>query len=135
MKEIGELNFPDDVKYARGHEWVRCEGESVRVGISDYAQDRLGHITYVDMPTPGDALDRGAQFGFLESRPKALFELFMPVCGEILAVNSALGKSPELVNIDPYGNGWILEVRLAQSAELDTLMSRDEYREMLKEFA
>jgi glycine cleavage system H protein len=131
MKELGELQFSVDVRYAKDHEWVRREGDRLKVGISDYAQDQLGDITFVEMPGVGDLLERGALFGTLEST-KAVGELFMPVNGEILSVNEALAESPELVNTDPYGEGWIVEVKPTRSEEFDALMTKDEYVEMLK---
>jgi len=131
MKEIGELQSPDDVRYAEDHEWVRSEGEKTRVGISDYAQDQLGDIVYVELPQVGDTFDKGEEFGTVES-VKAVAEFYMPIGGEILAVNTAREKSPELVNKSPYGDGWLIEVKPADSAELDTLMTKDVYLQTLK---
>lgn len=131
MKEIGELQLPDDVRYAEDHEWARSEGENTRIGISDYAQDQLGDIVYVELPRVGDTFDKGEEFGTVES-VKAVAELYMPIGGEILSVNTALEESPELVNKSPYGDGWLIEVKPADSAELDTLMTRDVYLETLK---
>ena len=131
MKEIGELQLPDDVRYAEDHEWVRSEGEKTRVGISDYAQDQLGDIVYVELPQAGDTFDKGEEFGTVES-VKAVAEFYMPIGGEILAVNTALEESPDLVNKSPYGDGWLIEVKPADSAELDALMTRDIYLETLK---
>jgi len=131
MKEIGELQLPDDVRYAEDHEWARSEGENTRVGISDYAQDQLGDIVYVELPQVGDTFNKGEEFGTVES-VKAVAELYMPIGGEILAVNTALEESPELVNKSPYGDGWLIEVKPADSAELDALMTRDVYLETLK---
>ena len=131
MKEIGELHLPDDVRYAEDHEWARSEGENTRIGISDYAQDQLGDIVYVELPQVGDTFNKGEEFGTVES-VKAVAELYMPIGGEILAVNTALEESPELVNKSPYGDGWLIEVKPADSAELDALMTRDVYLETLK---
>jgi glycine cleavage system H protein len=131
MKEIGELQLPDDVRYAEDHEWARSEGENTRIGISDYAQDQLGDIVYVELPRVADTFDKGEEFGTVES-VKAVAELYMPIGGEILAVNATLEESPELVNKSPYGDGWLIEVKPADSAELDTLMTRDVYLETLK---
>ena len=131
MKEIGELHLPDDVRYAEDHEWVRSEDEKTRIGISDYAQDQLGDIVYVELPQVGDTFNKGEEFGTVES-VKAVAELYMPIGGEILAVNTALEESPELVNKSPYGDGWLIEVKPADSAELDALMTRDVYLETLK---
>jgi len=131
MKEISELEFPEDLRYAEDHEWARQVGEMVRVGISDYAQDQLGDIVFVELPQVGDSFDKGKEFGTVES-VKAVAELFMPFGGEIQAVNEALEESPELVNKEAYGEGWMIEVKLADNAELKGLMSRDEYVEFLK---
>jgi len=131
MKEISELHLPDDVRYAQDHEWAGPQGENIRVGISDYAQDQLGDIVYVELPQVGDTFGKGEEFGTVES-VKAVAELYMPVGGEILAVNTALEESPELVNKSPYGDGWLIEVKPADSAELDALMSREIYVETLK---
>ena len=131
MKEIGELQLPDDVRYAEDHEWARSEGKHTRVGISDYAQDQLGDIVYVELPQVGDTFAKGEEFGTVES-VKAVAELYMPVGGEILAVNTLLEESPELVNKSPYGDGWLIEVNPADSAELDALMTREIYLETLK---
>lgn len=131
MKEIDELIIPDDVRYARNHEWARRAGETVRIGISDYAQDQLGDITFVEMPNPGDSFDQGAQFGTLEST-KAAAELYMPISGEVTAVNVDLAESPGLINEDPYTRGWIVDVAPTRPAEFDDLMDRDAYLGLLK---
>ncbi|MGO9566810.1 MAG: glycine cleavage system protein GcvH [Desulfomonilaceae bacterium] len=130
MKEIGEFNLPDNVRYAETHEWAKLEGDVVRVGISDYAQDQLGALTFVELPNLGDVLRRGEQFGIVEST-KAVSEVFMPVSGEILAVNADLVESPELINTDPYGAGWIIEVKQEHMEDLESLMTSGVYREML----
>ena len=131
MKEINELQLPDDVRYTEDHEWARVEGEKTKAGICDYAQDQLGDIVYVELPQVGDTFDKGQEFGTVES-VKAVAELYMPVGGTILAVNSALEQSPELVNKDPYGEGWMIEVQPSDPAELETLMNKDVYLETLK---
>ena len=131
MKEINELEFPEDLRYAEDHEWTRVVGEVVRIGISDYAQDQLGDIVFVELPEAGDRFDKGAEFGTVES-VKAVAELFMPVGGEIVAVNRALEESPELVNKKPYTEGWMIDVRRADNAEAEALMSKDDYIEFLK---
>ena len=123
MKEIGEMNLPDNVRYAETHEWVKIEGDVIRVGISDYAQDQLGALTFVELPNLGDVFRRGEQFGVVEST-KAVSEVFMPVGGEILAVNADLVESPELVNSDPYGDGWIIKVKPERTGDLESLMTR-----------
>jgi glycine cleavage system H protein len=131
MKEVSELQLPDDVRYTEDHEWARAEGDKAKAGISDYAQDQLGDIVYVELPQAGDSFDKGQEFGTVES-VKAVAELYMPVGGTILAVNSALEKSPELVNKDPYGDGWMIEVEPSDPAEFDALMKKEVYLETLK---
>lgn len=131
MRAIGELHLPDDVRYTEDHEWARLQGEKARAGISDYAQDQLGDIVYVELPKVGDSFEKGAEFGTVES-VKAVAELYMPIGGEILSVNTALEESPELVNKSPYGDGWMIEVRPGDPVEFDTLMTKDIYLETLK---
>jgi glycine cleavage system H protein len=130
VKEIAELNLPEDLRYSETHEWVRLEGDKVKVGITDYAQDHLGDITFVELPQVDDAFPKGAQCGSLEST-KAVSEIFMPVSGEILAVNDALGESPGLINSDPYGDGWIVEIKPERLEQMQSLLSAASYREML----
>ncbi|RJP66717.1 MAG: glycine cleavage system protein GcvH [Candidatus Abyssobacteria bacterium SURF_17] len=131
MKQISELNLPDDIRYSEDHEWARREGDAVRVGISDYAQDQLGDITFVGLPNVGDSFNQKEEFGTVEST-KAVSELFMPVGGEVLAVNEALVESPGLVNEDPYGAGWILLVKSHNPDEMNSLMTKDDYVKRLK---
>jgi glycine cleavage system H protein len=131
MKEIDELNFPDDLRYAEEHEWTKLEGDIVRVGISDYAQNQLGDIVFVDLPEKGATFKKGEEFGTVES-VKAVSELYLPLGGEIVAVNPELEEAPELVNTDPYGGGWMVEVKPADPAETDALMDREAYLAMLK---
>jgi glycine cleavage system H protein len=131
MKEISELNLPDDLRYAEDHEWARSEGGNIRVGIDDYAQDQLGDIVYVDLPQVGDTFSKGEEFGSVES-VKAVSELYLPVGGEVIEINTKLEDSPELVNGSPYDDGWMVLVKPDNSAELDALMNKDAYLEMLK---
>ena len=131
MKELNELNFPDDVRYAESHEWARAEGDGVKVGISDYAQDQLGDIVFVELPEVGDTFGKGEEFGTVES-VKAVSELYMPVAGEIVAVNSSLEDAPEKVNNTPYGDGWMIEISAGNPSELDDLMDNNAYLETLK---
>ena len=131
MKEIDELNLPDDVRYAEDHEWIRSEGDKVKIGITDYAQDQLGDIVFVELPQLGDTFKKGDEFGTVES-VKAVSELYMPIGGEILSVNTALEEYPDLANKSPYNDGWLIEVNPSDSAELEALMIRDAYLEMLK---
>jgi glycine cleavage system H protein len=130
MKEVHELNLPEDLKYTKDHEWAKVDGDTVKIGISDYAQDQLGDIVFVEMPSVGDSFDEGDEFGTLES-VKAVSELYAPIGGEIVAVNEALEDAPELLNQDPYG-GWIVEVKPADMADLDNLLARDAYLAVLK---
>ena len=131
MKEINELNLPEDVKYAKDHEWVKPSGETARIGISDYAQDQLGDIVFVELPGIGDSFEKGDEFGTLES-VKAVSELYMPVGGEITAVNETLEDAPELVNNDPYGEGWMIEIKVSNPSEADALMDKGAYLDSLK---
>lgn len=131
MKEISELNLPDDLRYAEDHEWARSEGGNIRIGIDDYAQDQLGDIVYVDLPQVGDTFSKGEEFGSVES-VKAVSELYLPVGGEVIEINTKLEDSPELVNGSPYGDGWMVLVKPDNSSELDALMDKDAYLEMLK---
>ena len=131
MKELNELNFPDEVRYAKSHEWARSEGDKVKVGISDYAQDQLGDIVFVELPEVGDTIDKGEEFGTVES-VKAVSELCMPVAGEVVAINSSLEESPEKVNNTPYGDGWMIEIKAENPSELDDLMDNNAYLVTLK---
>ena len=131
MKEISELNFPETLRYAQDHEWARQENGNIVVGISDYAQDQLGDIIYVELPQEGDSFEKGEELGTLES-VKAVSEVFMPVSGEIVAVNTELGETPALVNEDPYGRGWLVEVKPTDLGEMADLMSAEQYAEMLR---
>lgn len=130
MKEIEELNLPGDIYYSKEHEWAARDGDLVRIGISDYAQDQLGDIVFVELPEAGASFERGEEFGTLES-VKAVSEIYLPLGGEITAVNSELEDAPELLNEDPYAN-WIVEIRPTNIDEYDELLSRDDYLEMLK---
>lgn len=130
MKEIQELNLPEDIRYSSDHEWAKVDGDTVKVGISDYAQDALGDIVFVELPEVGDTLDAGDEFGTLES-VKAVSELYIPIGGEIVAVNGELEDAPELINQDPYG-GWIIEIKPNDIKELDGLLDRGAYLELLK---
>jgi len=130
MKDLGELDFPETVRYTEDHEWAAVDGETVRIGVSDYAQDQLGDIVYVEMPEIGDIFEEGDGFGTLEA-VKAVSEIYMPVGGEVVAVNEALVDTPELINQDPYG-AWIVEIRVTDVGEYDELMSAEDYLEMLR---
>ena len=131
MKELNELNLPDDVRYTKDHEWSRKSGDNVTIGITDFAQDQLGDIVFVELPETGDSFGAGDEFGTVES-VKAVSELYMPLAGEVVAVNADLEDAPELVNNAPYDKGWMLEVKPADPGEFDQLMDRAAYLEMLK---
>ena len=131
MKDINELNFPDDIRYAKSHEWARLEGDTVKIGITDYAQDQLGDVVFVEMPETGENFAKGAEFGTVES-VKAVSELYLPIGGEVVEINTKLEDSPELVNGSPYDDGWMVLVKPADPAELDALMDKNAYLEMLK---
>ncbi len=131
MKEIDELNLPEDIRYAPDHEWARIEGDTVRVGLDDYAQDQLGDIVFVELPEKGASFKKGAEFSTVES-VKAVVECYLPVSGEIVDVNKALEDAPELVNQDPYGEGWFVTVKPDDASEWETLMTRAQCLEKLK---
>ncbi|HSO19642.1 MAG TPA: glycine cleavage system protein GcvH [Desulfosarcina sp.] len=131
MKAISELKLPEDVKYTDDHEWAKADGDLVRIGISDYAQDQLGDIVFVELPDVGSSFAKGEEFGTVES-VKAVSELYMPIGGEVTAINEALADEPERVNSDPYQGGWMIEVKPSDPAELDALKSKADYLEMLK---
>ncbi|MCB2217566.1 glycine cleavage system protein GcvH [Desulfofustis glycolicus] len=130
MKEIDELDLPGDVYYSSDHEWARKEGETVKIGISDYAQDQLGDIVFIELPDVGTVFERGEEFGTLES-VKAVSEVYAPLSGEVVAVNTDLVDAPELVNEAPYEN-WIIELRPSDEDEYDELLSRDDYLAVLQ---
>ena len=132
MKEINELKLPKDLRYTEDHEWARPDGGNFVVGIDDYAQDQLGDIVFVELPEVGRALAKGEEFGTVES-VKAVSELFSPIAGEVLEVNAALADSPELVNSDPYGQGWMIKIKPAKAGAFDQLLNRDAYLAKLKE--
>ena len=121
------MNFPDNLKYTKDHEWLKADGKEAVIGITDFAQSELGDIVYVEIETEGETLEREAVFGTVEA-VKTVSDLFMPVPGKVVAVNKNLETNPEAVNKDPYGEGWMIRVELSNPADLDALMSADEYR-------
>ncbi len=125
------MSIPADLKYTQDHEWVRVDGDVVTVGITDFAQGELGDIVFVEIETEGEELDKGETFGTVEA-VKTVSDLFMPVGGEITKFNEALADDPELVNKDPYGEGWMIKVKVADTAELDELMDADAYKAMVE---
>jgi glycine cleavage system H protein len=120
---------PAELRYTKEHEWVRVEGEEAVVGITQYAADQLGDIVFVELPDAGRALDQHATFGVVES-VKAVSDLFAPVAGEVTSTNDELTGSPEVVNTDPYGAGWMLRVRLADPAQVDALLDAPAYEQL-----
>ncbi|WP_254535314.1 glycine cleavage system protein GcvH [Halomarina litorea] len=125
------FEIPDDLYYLETHEWVRHDDGTARIGISDFAQDELGDVVFVELPDEGEALDREGQFGVIESI-KAVSDLYSPVSGTVTTVNEALFDEPELVNDDPYGDGWMLELEDVSEADLESLLSPDEYRDQIE---
>lgn len=121
------MNIPAELKYTKDHEWVRVEGDTATVGVTDYAQSELGDIVYVEIETEGESLDQEEVFGTVEA-VKTVSDLFMPVAGEVIAVNEKLADQPELVNSDPYGEGWMIKVKLSDASQLDGLMDADAYK-------
>jgi len=131
MKDVSELKFPAELGYVDSHEWVRSEGGRARIGITDYAQDQLGDVVYVELPAPGKSFAKGAAFGSVES-VKAVSELYMPIGGKVVEINAALENSPELVNTSPYDQGWMIVVEPSQAEDLKALLSVQTYRDKLK---
>jgi glycine cleavage system H protein len=125
------MEFPEDIKYIATHQWIKPEGRSGAVGITDYAQDQLGEVVLVELPDVGSAVKKGAVFGTIES-VKAVSDLFSPVDGEVKEVNEALFDEPKLVNDDPYGKGWMLKVDMTDPGQLDGLLSAGDYQATLK---
>ena len=124
------MNIPANLKYSNDHEWVRVEGNEAFIGITDFAQSQLGDIVFVDVPTVGESLGQNEVFGSIEA-VKTVSDAFLPVSGEILEFNEALENDPALVNKDPYGEGWIIKVNMANPAEVDTLLSADDYAKLV----
>jgi glycine cleavage system H protein len=123
------LSVPEELLYTRSHEWVRTEGDTATIGITDYAQDELGDIVFVELPEQGATIEAGDSFGTLES-VKAVSDLYAPVGGEVVEVNEALGDSPEKINEDPYGEGWIIKLRVSDEGDL---LSASDYEQFLEE--
>jgi glycine cleavage system H protein len=123
---------PGDLRYTKEHEWVRIDGDEAVIGITQYAADQLGDIVFVELPDAGRALEQAATFGVVES-VKAVSDLFAPVSGEVTATNDALSATPEVVNTDPYGEGWLVRVRLAEAAQVDGLLDAAAYEQLIAE--
>ena len=126
------MNFPEQLKYTNEHEWVRLDGEFAYVGITDYAQEQLGDIVFVDIPSVGDTLAQGEVFGTIEV-VKTISDLFLPVSGEIVEMNGSLEDNPELVNSEPYDKGWIIKIKPSDLSEFDSLLDASAYRNLINE--
>ena len=124
------MNVPEGLRYSADHEWVQVDGDSVRIGITDYAQDALGDVVYVDLPSTGTPVEAGATFGEVEST-KSVSDLFAPVSGEIVAVNDELADAPERLNTDPYGDGWICTIKMSDAMQLEALLDAAGYTALI----
>ncbi len=124
------MNIPAELKYTKDHEWIKVDGDVVTIGITDFAQNELGDIVYVEIETEGEELDKEEVFGTVEA-VKTVSDLFMPVSGEIIAFNEGLEDAPESVNTDPYVSGWMIKVKMSDVSELDTLLSAEAYQELV----
>jgi glycine cleavage system H protein len=126
-----EETYPDDLRYHREHDWARVDGDEATFGITWFAQDQLGEVVFVDLPEQGATVEAGASYAEVES-VKAVSDVFAPLSGEVVAINETLNDNPETINADPYGDGWVVRVRLADPSEVDTLLTVDAYTELLK---
>ena len=124
------MNVPANLKYTEDHEWVKVDGDVAVVGITDFAQGELGDIVFVDIQTAGETLDKGETFGTIEA-VKTVADAFMPVSGEVLEVNEALDGAPDLVNSDPYGDGWMIKIKFSDASEFDSLLTAEQYKEII----
>lgn len=129
QKQI-QMNIPSNLKYSKDHEWIRVEGDEAYVGITDFAQSQLGDIVFVDVTTEGETLAQGEVFGTIEA-VKTVSDAFLPVGGEVLEFNAALNDAPEMVNKDPYGEGWMVKIKMTDPAELDALLSAEDYAKLI----
>lgn len=125
------MNFPNELKYTKDHEWLRVEGDEAVIGITEFAQSELGDIVFVDIESDGEGISKGEVFGSVEA-VKTVSDLFMPLTGHIVAINEQLDSQPELVNNDPYGGGWMIRIKLNNPAEVDSLLSAQEYQSLVK---
>ncbi len=125
--KIKIMNIPENLRYTDDHEWLRLDGDVAYVGITDYAQKELGDIVYVEVETVGETLSQGDTLGSIEA-VKTVADIFMPIDGEVLEKNEKLDDQPELINSDPYGEGWIVKVKLSDASQLDSLLSADDYK-------
>ena len=126
------MNIPEDLRYTSDHEWIRVEESGLRIGITDYAQDALGDVVFVELPAVGSTVEIGGSMGEVEST-KSVSDIYAPVSGTITEVNADLADSPELLNDDPYGDGWLCKIEVADASELDALLDADGYRALIEE--
>ncbi|MFO7760260.1 MAG: glycine cleavage system protein GcvH [Desulfobia sp.] len=131
MKKVDELNLPDDLQYTQSHEWARSEGEKLKVGLTDYAQDQMGEVVFVELPSPGESFRQKEVFSTVES-VKAVAEVYMPVGGKIALVNESLRDDPEMVNRDPYGQGWLVEIEPDEPSQVQDMFDSAGYRKMVR---
>jgi len=124
------MNIPDNLKYTKDHEWVKVEGDTAIVGITEFAQSELGDIVYVEIETEGETIEKEELFGTIEA-VKTVSDLFMPVSGEVTTFNGELEENPELINSDPYGEGWMIKIAVKDSAEFDSLLTAEAYKELI----
>ncbi len=124
------MNIPDNLKYTKDHEWVKIEGDTATVGITDFAQGELGDVVFVEVDTEGESLDKEETFGTIEA-VKTVSDLFMPIGGEITAFNEELESAPDTINKDPYGKGWIIKIKIADKSETDDLLDAEQYKELV----
>jgi len=130
-EKINNMNIPDDLRYTKDHEWIRIEDDTAIVGITDYAQGELGDVVFIEVETQGEELDKGEVFGTIEA-VKTVSDLFMPVGGEVIQVNEKLDDEPELINKDPYGEGWMIKLKYSDLSESEDLLSPEDYKKMIE---
>ena len=124
------MNIPADLKYTKDHEWVKVEGDVAVVGVTDFAQSELGDIVFIDVDTEGEDLDKEEVFGSIEA-VKTVSDMFMPISGEVMEFNEELSDTPEMVNSDPYGKGWMVKIKMSDASELEDLLSADQYSQLI----
>lgn len=126
------MNIPDNIKYTKDHEWLKIEGNEALIGITDFAQNELGDIVFIEVETEGETLEKEEAFGTIEA-VKTVSDMFMPVSGEVIEFNAELEDKPELINQDPYGEGWIIKINITNTDEIDDLLSANEYKEIIEQ--
>ncbi|MBD3636921.1 MAG: glycine cleavage system protein GcvH [Crocinitomicaceae bacterium] len=124
------MNVPADLKYTKDHEWIKVEGDTATIGITDFAQSELGDIVYVEIETEGETLDKEEVFGSIEA-VKTVSDLFMPVGGEVIEINGEIESNPEVINSDAYGAGWLIKIKISDTSELDDLLTADAYKDVI----